>query len=501
MNQYSVALTSEVHEQAASHLIRDDRQEDLCFGLWFPSQGRIRMTALIQQVILPRENERMVHGNASFFPQYFERALSLALSNNAGLALMHSHCGPGWQGMSPDDIAAEQDHAAAVKAATGLPFIGLTLAIDGAWSARFWIKTRPRTYTRYWCESVRVIGSRLVVTFTDFLIPKPRPRREQMRTISAWGETIQADITRLHVGVVGAGSVGAMVAESLARMGVSHISLFDFDSVEVENLDRLLHAKQVDAQLHRPKVAVLAKALRSSATAQPFRIDAYEWSVAEEEGFRAALDCDILFSCVDRHWPRSVLNFIAYAHLIPVIDGGIRLVINKNGHGLKRGDMRAHVASPSHKCLECLGQFDPGHVATERDGYANDPNYIEEVQKANVDPGNQNVFGFSMFTGGMEILQFLSLLVTPSGKAIPGAQLYHFIPGHMDSDHSGCNENCIYTKLIALGDRSSITITASDQAAERARQNRKGRIALGLNHILDLLSVFIRTIRAIRTGD
>ena len=51
----------------------------------------------------------------------------------------------------------------------------------------------------------------------------------------------------------------------------------------------------------RAKVNVLSDAIKRSATARPFSVNASEYSVVEEAGFRAALDCDLLFSCVVRH--------------------------------------------------------------------------------------------------------------------------------------------------------------------------------------------------------
>src|SRR5438477_11069382 len=114
--------------------------------------------------------------------------------------------------MSGDDIVAEQSHAAATKGATGLPLVGLTLGTDGAWSARFWEKTAPRQYERRWCQTVRVVGDRLRLTYHDTLVPKPAVRPELTRTVSAWGEDAQAHLARLRVGIIGAGSVGTMVA-------------------------------------------------------------------------------------------------------------------------------------------------------------------------------------------------------------------------------------------------------------------------------------------------
>jgi hypothetical protein len=64
--------------------------------------------------VSPRDGERNVHGNASFEPAFFERALSEAAAAGAGLALLHSHpLGEGWQGMSPDDVKAKRGNAGA----------------------------------------------------------------------------------------------------------------------------------------------------------------------------------------------------------------------------------------------------------------------------------------------------------------------------------------------------------------------------------------------------
>src|SRR5438445_2495586 len=110
---YSTALTEDVHAEAVKHLIRSDRQEDLCFGVWHPSTGRMRTTSIVHRLILPHEGERQVHGNASFASDYFERALGVARTAGGGLAFMHSHPGIGWQAMSSADVSAEAGHAAA----------------------------------------------------------------------------------------------------------------------------------------------------------------------------------------------------------------------------------------------------------------------------------------------------------------------------------------------------------------------------------------------------
>ncbi len=468
---YSVAMTTAVDDVARQHLLRADRQEDLCFGLWYPSSGEHRYTALIERLILPRQGERAVHGNAEFVSEYTERAVGEAVENGAGLALLHSHLGPGWQDMSDDDIVAEQRHAPAAKGGTGLPLVGMTLGTDGAWSARFWEKTGRREYARHWCESVRVVGERLGITFNDHLLPPPLCGRELTRTISAWGTRKQADISRLKIGIVGTGSVGCVVGEALTRMGVSTILLLDFDSVEEVNLDRLIYATRHD--VGRAKVKVLAKALRKNATASQFSVTPLEHSVVEPAGFRSALDCDVLFSCVDRPWPRSVLNFIAYTHLIPVVDGGVAIEARPD-KGLRRGEMRAHVASPMRRCLECLGQYKAEFVSVERDGYLDDPSYIKGLPTGHPLKRSENVFPFATMAASMEVLQALSMIVAPSGMSNNGAQVYHFVTGTMDRvEEWTCGKNCIFPTLVAKGDRTGMSFTGVHRVAEEARAARR----------------------------
>ena len=124
-------MIGEIHEASRNHLLREDGQEDICFGLWFPSQGRSRISALVRELILPLPGERHIHGNASFEPAYLQRALTLATAQGAALALLHSHPGSRrWQRMSKDDIATEHGIAPSVFGATKLPLVGMTLAGD-----------------------------------------------------------------------------------------------------------------------------------------------------------------------------------------------------------------------------------------------------------------------------------------------------------------------------------------------------------------------------------
>jgi hypothetical protein len=125
--EFSVAIPATLNLTLSAHLLRADKQEDVAFALYKPSKGQFRYTGLIYKIILPEDGDRDVHGNVDINPQYFKRVCRLAMEENSGVMLLHSHPSPGWQGMSSDDFKTERSYASTAETLTDHSFIGLTL--------------------------------------------------------------------------------------------------------------------------------------------------------------------------------------------------------------------------------------------------------------------------------------------------------------------------------------------------------------------------------------
>ncbi|MFD6662551.1 ThiF family adenylyltransferase [Micromonospora chalcea] len=466
MNRLSAAMTADLDAEARDHLLRTDGQEDVCLALYAPSTGLTRTTAALSRLVLPQPGERSVHGNASFAGQYVVRAASEAAKNGLGIALMHSHpTGTGWQSMSGTDHDTEKSYAHVAQTITGLPLLGMTVAGDAGWSARFWQEDGGHRDA----ENVRVAGPALRLSWNDAIRPAPTPTAAQVRTVSAWGDAVQASIARLRVLVVGVGTVGLDLAIRLVQAGIQHVSVMDFDTVEVLNLDRLITASRLDAALLRSKVYVALRAMRAASTAATPTLNGHELSICEPAGLSVALDYDVIFSCVDRPWARAVLNQIAYTDLIPVIDGGLAIDPFPHG-GMRNATWRAHVITPGRPCIQCNGQIDGAQVARDRAGLLDNQTYIKTAGiKA---PSRENVSLLAPSVTASMLAQFISLIVTPAGLGAPSPLRFSLATHTLEHLPSGTLDTCPYEQVVGQGDQRS-DLTARHPAADGVREQRQ----------------------------
>ena len=215
----------------------------------------------------------------------------------------------------------------------------------------------------------------------------------------------------------------------------------------MHNLDRLLHATESD--IGRPKVELAEREIRSRSTSEGVQIVSFRRSVHDRLAYEAAIDCDILFSCVDRPTGRDVLNYIAYAHLIPVIDGGVEVqTLNDYLHS---AHWRAHLVGPHRQCMRCNGQYNTSMVVSELDGSLDDPSYIASLPQSERG-GNQNVFPFGLSLAGMEVNVMLHYLLALEWWPKIRQQDYHFTLGTILPLDGECRSGCEMARRLATGD-------------------------------------------------
>lgn len=471
---HEVVLTEESNKAACRHLLKHyekgELQEDLCFGLWTPSTGSGRETAIVTQIILPDRKDRVLHGNASFSGNYLARATRAAVRNGQGLAFMHSHPSNGWQDMSIPDVRAERDCIAFTAGATGRPLVGMTVGTDGHWSARVWINK-----TRHWSRKVRVVEkSRLVVWQKPSF--ERQNRKKQRRTVASWGEDKQRIIDGIRIGVVGLGSVGSIIAEGLARIGVRDLVLIDHDVVEEHNLDRLLNASVKD--IGRPKTDVAEAAVRRGSSAQRIDVLNIKGKIQNHTAYAAARDCDILVCCVDTPVARDVVNRIALRDGIPVVDGGVEIRKAPHTGNMNAARWKAHVVNPYNQCLRCKRQYDSSDVVLELDGSWQNRTYIKGNEESALP--SENVFNTSL-SAASELLNMTIRMVIadPWWPRQEGIER-NLVTGRTKIRGGSCFDNCtIYQERWAGDDAPTLPYLEAD----KVRRTWASRIAWSLRDV------------------
>ncbi len=134
-----------------------------------------------------------------------------------------------------------------------------------------------------------------------------------------YGERAFALLPQLHFAVIGIGGVGSWAVEALARSAVGRLTLVDYDTIEVGNVNRQIHA--LTETLGRKKTSVMAERVAQiNPAAEVSVIDDY----LNMDNLEAILGrgYDYVIDAIDSIKFKAALIHHCRRHRIPVITTG-----------------------------------------------------------------------------------------------------------------------------------------------------------------------------------
>ncbi len=149
--------------------------------------------------------------------------------------------------------------------------------------------------------------------------------------------------------ICGAGGLGVIVAEILARTGIGRIVIIDKDVVEEENFNRLVYDR---GDANKPKALALAEKLKAIRNVkdvdskfhlktEAYKNDVIAWPKLEELIEKS----NLIFTCFDNEEARIEVNAYAVQLGKPLFDGG-------TSENALRGVIMS-VLPGKTPCLEC----------------------------------------------------------------------------------------------------------------------------------------------------
>ena len=136
-----------------------------------------------------------------------------------------------------------------------------------------------------------------------------------MRTRLLLGDEGVAKLQRAKVMVVGCGAVGSYAIEALARGGIGHLKLVDFDVVSVSNINRQLFA--LNSTVGKKKTDV-AKA-RIKDISSDILVDTYDLFLDEKNASEVLRDVDFVVDAIDSRDSKIALYKVCQEKGIPFV--------------------------------------------------------------------------------------------------------------------------------------------------------------------------------------
>lgn len=377
---WDLLLPGSIKRELWAHLFRPDGDEHgavITAGIVKTTRGT---RLLVREFIPARDGIDFLpghRGHRRLTAEFVNEQILRCRDQGLAYLAVHNHGGTDAVSFSPiDDASHERGYPALLDIARGQP-VGAIVVAERAVAGDIWTPDGQRHALR---ETIVVDAN------IERLYPAPLPAAAPAAAIDdrqarIYGPAGQALFGRLKVGILGAGGVGSLLVEYLARLGVGRLVVVDPERLEPSNLPRIPGARARDAHAllaserspswlqaiaARTATKKVTHARRIAQRARPgVRVDALHTDIADPSAGTALIDCDYIFLAADTHQARAVFNALVHQYLIPGVQIGSKVSIDELTGRIDSIRSVVRPVSPDHGCLWCNGLVNPGKLQEE----------------------------------------------------------------------------------------------------------------------------------------
>lgn len=448
MKNTNIRILNTLFEDVGKQVLSEQENESVAFmtGKYFETKEKIIF--LPENFITAKENDYLKRStyHLEISPLYINRVLNVAEDLNNTVIMVHSH--PGYVGKPyysmSDDYGESLTSETISKCLNNNPPVGSMLFGNTHINARAWLGL-----------SKKKINTNISVLYPDSLqilqninYNKKRKLKKTFfdRQTKITGHTAQEIIENLDIGIVGLGGTGSSISEQLVRVGIRNLRLVDFDKFEQSNWARLYGSSWADITKRKYKVDIVGDHLMRIN--QRLKIERIKQSVMKDDVLKTLANCDVIFSCLDRHAPRAVLNEISYQCYIPIIDVGVGLL--KNEMNTIGGSVRASLIGPGLPCMYCQNIISSEVITAENLSPEEYLSRRAEGYVSDLDLNVGSIINYTTLASSLGITIFLDLIL--NNKSINYSSLILDIASkEVLKLQSKINEDCICLKRQGKG--------------------------------------------------
>lgn len=361
------------------HLFPGDHDEHgavlLCGVAHSPRGTRL----LVREVVLAEDGIDYVPGTRGYrhlTGEFVTHQARRAREEELVYLAAHNHGGHDSVAFSGPDFASHERGYPTLLGLTHQPLGALVFA-ERAAAGDIWLLDGSRT------KLVRLV---IIGESRTVLTPQPSETDAGVsaryhRQALLFGAIGQAILAETKVAIVGAGGVGMLLVQLLARLGLGHLVMIDPERVDPTNLPRLPEATRLDAMefVDRDGIPRVVRSVARRLAAKKIRVarriarranrgikfEGVFGDVADDAVARKITDCDFIFLAADTMLARTVVNQIAYQYLIPTLQVGSKPVIDPDTGSVL--DVFAVVRSLgcAKGCLSCNDLINAARLAEE----------------------------------------------------------------------------------------------------------------------------------------